>query len=171
MKAFRNVLILSACFAALLLFARWWGNAPMEVSAASTSMRSPVFGYILDNPTVSIAGAGVTTSSTSITGVTSVQIAWNFGTVTGSYSGCTVQAKTSFDSVNWFTLGSAVSISVSSNAVNAWTILQQAPTSSGVTVTTSSGSAATGFGEQIEYTLACSGYGTRAPVTIEAIYK
>lgn len=171
MKSFRNLLVLSACLAALLLCARWWGNAPMEVSAASTSIRSPVFGYIVDNPMVNITGAGVTSSSTSVTGITSAQIAWNFGTVTGSYSGCTVQAKTSFDGANWFTLGSAVSVSVSSNAVNAWTILQQAPTSSGVTAVTPSGSAATGFAAQIEYTLACGGYGTRAPVTITAIYK
>lgn len=171
MRAFRNVLVLSVCFAALFLLPRWWGNAPMEVSAASTSARFPIFGYILDNPTVTIAGAGVTTSVTSVSGVASAQLSWSFGTVGGSYSGCTVQANTSVDGVNWYTLGSAVSVSVSTNAVNAWTILAQGPTSSGVTTTTPSGSAATGFGEQISYTLACSGYGTRAPVTIKAIYK
>jgi hypothetical protein len=172
MKRLRAVLILIGCFAALLFTAPVWNGAPAEVVAASsTSTRFPSFGYILDNPTLTIAGATMTTAPTSIAGVSSAQVQWAFGTVSGSYSGCSVQAKTSIDGANWLTLGSAASVTVTSNTVNAWGIFQQAPTTSGVTVTTASSSTATAFADQIEYTFACSGYGTSAPVTIKAIYK
>ncbi|MGD1100922.1 MAG: hypothetical protein ABSA59_02555, partial [Terriglobia bacterium] len=143
-----------------------------QVSADSySSHRFPAFGYILDNPILTIAGATTTTNPTSTTGATTVHVTWVFGTVSGTYTGCTVQAKTSFDGANWLTLGSAAAVTVTSNAVNAWDIYQQAPVTSGVTITAVSNSAAAGFGQLSEYTFACSAYGTSAPVTITAIYK
>ena len=68
-------------------------------------------------------------------------------------------------------LGSAAAVTVTSNAVNAWDIYQQAPVTTGVTTTTVSGTVAAGFGQFNEYTFACSAYGSSAPVTITAIYK
>jgi hypothetical protein len=143
-----------------------------QVSAdAYSSHRFPAFGYILDNPILTIAGATTTTNPTSTTGATTAHVTWVFGTVSGTYTSCTVQAKTSFDGVNWLNLGSAASATVATNAVNAWDIYQQAPVTTGVTTTTVSNSAAAGFGQWSEYTFACSAYGTSAPVTITAIYK
>jgi hypothetical protein len=99
---------------------------PPEVMADSySSHRFPAIGYILDNPVLTIAGASITTSPTSVTGSTTAHVAWVFGTVTGSYSGCTVQAKTSFDGVNFLNLGSAASVTVATSAVNAWDIYQR----------------------------------------------
>lgn len=145
---------------------------PPRVSAdAYSSHRFPAFGYILDNPILTIAGAAITTNPTSTTGATAAHLTWVFGTVAGTYSGCTVQAKTSFDGVNFLNLGSAASVTVASNTVNAWDIYQQAPVTTGVTTTTVSSSAAAGFGQASEYTFACSSYGTSAPVTITGIYK
>jgi hypothetical protein len=145
---------------------------PPRVSADSYSAhRFPAFGYILDNPTVSIAGATATTGATSTTGATTAHVTWVFGTVSGTYTTCTVQAKTTFDGVNWLTLGSAASVTATTGAVNAWDIYQQAPVTSGVTTTTVSSSAAAGFGQLTEYTFACSAYGTSAPVTISVIYR
>ena len=114
--------------------------------------------------------ASITTSSTSTTGATSAQIQWKFGTVSGSYGTCTVQAYTTYDGTNYLTLGSAVSVTVTSTTLNAWTLLAQAPTTS-VTSSAVSSSAALGFGQATEYTLACSSYGTQAPVAISVIYK
>jgi hypothetical protein len=145
---------------------------PPEVMADSySSHRFPAIGYILDNPILTIAGASITTNPTSVTGSTTAHVIWVFGTVTGSYSTCTVQAKTSFDGANFLNLGSAAAITVATNAVNAWDIYQQAPVSTGVTTTTVSSTAAAGFGQLIEYAFACSAYGTSAPVSITAIYK
>lgn len=171
MRSVRNSFIFSFCFAAVLLLVALIGRNPAPVSAASFSLRFPSFGYILDSPTLTIAGATVTTAATPIAGAGAAQVQWIFGTVAGNYSGCTVQAKTTLDGTNWLSLGSAASVTVTGNTVNAWAILQQAPVTSGVTTTTPSSSAAVGFGDQIEYTFACSGYGTSAPVTIRAIYK
>ena len=142
-----------------------------RVSADSySSHRFPAFGYILDNPILTIADATVTTSPTPTIGATTAHVIWVFGTVTGTYTGCTVQAKTSFDGANWLNLGSAASLTVTSNTVNAWDIYQQAPVTTGVTTTTVSSTAAAGFGQWNEYIFACSAYGTSAPVTITAIY-
>jgi hypothetical protein len=131
----------------------------------------PSVGYTLDNPILTIAGATITSTPTATTGSATAHIAWVFGTVSGTYSGCTVQAKTSYDGTNFLNLGSAASLTVTSNTVNAWDIYQQAPVTTGVTTTTVSSTAAAGFGQLTEYTFACSAYGTSAPVTITAIYK
>ena len=143
------------------------GDAPIPTARIAF----PAFSYILDNPVLSIAGATTTTSPTSTTGATTAHLTWVFGTVSGTYTGCTVQAKTSFDGVNLLNLGSAAAVTVTTNAINAWDIYQQAPVTTGVTTTTVSSTAAAGFGQLTEYTFACSAYGTSAPVTITAIYK
>jgi len=172
MKTVRNSVLVSFCIAVVMVVTAVVSIHPPQVSAdAYSSHRLPAFGYILDNPVLTIAGASITTNPTSVTGSSTAHVAWVFGTVTGTYTGCTVQAKTSYDGTNWLSLGSAASVTVSTNAVNAWDIYQQAPTTSGVTTTTVSGSAAPGFGQSNEYSFACSAYGTSAPVTITAIYK
>jgi hypothetical protein len=172
MRTLRNTFLLSF-FAEVAIVLLAVANLRLpQVSADSySSHRFPAFGYILDNPILTIAGATTTTNPTSTTGATTVHVTWVFGTVSGTYTGCTVQAKTSFDGANWLTLGSAAAVTVTSNAVNAWDIYQQAPVTSGVTITAVSNSAAAGFGQLSEYTFACSAYGTSAPVTITAIYK
>ena len=167
----RNPVVIVVSIAIMVLLVLVSIRPPQVAADAYSSHRFPAFGYILDKPALSIAGASITTSPTSTAGASSAHVAWVFGTVTGTYSGCTVQAKTSFDGANFLTLGGAASLTVTSNAVNAWDIYQQAPTTSGVTVTTVSSSSASGFGQQTEYAFACSTYGTSAPVTITAIYK
>jgi hypothetical protein len=156
---------------AVVLLAPMLTQPPRVSADAYSAHRFPAFGHILDTPTISIAGATATTGASSTAGATTAHITWVFGTVSGTYTACTVQAKTSFDGVNWLTLGSAASVTVTTGAVNAWDIYQQAPVSSGVTTTTVSSSAAAGFGQLTEYTFACSAYGSGAPVTISVIYK
>ena len=172
MRTLRNSLLISFGISVVLVMLAVSSMRLPQVSADSySSHRLPVFGYILDNPILTIAGASISTTPTSTSGASTAHVAWVFGTVAGAYTGCTVQARTSFDGINFLTLGSAASVTVSSNAVNAWDLYQQAPVSTGVTTTTVSSTAAAGFGQLSEYTFACSGYGTSAPVTITAIYK
>ena len=143
-----------------------------QVSADSySSHRFPPFGYILDNPVLTIAGASKTTSPTSTIGDAMAHVTWVFGAVSGTYTTCTVQTKTSFDGTTFLNLGSAATVTVTSNAVNAWDIYQQAPVTTGVTTTAVSSTAAAGFGQLTKFVFACTGYGTSAPVTITAIYK
>jgi hypothetical protein len=172
MRTLRNSLVVSLLIAVgLVLLALPSMRLPQVSADAYSSHRFPAFGYILDNPILTIAGATTTTNPTSTTGATTAHVTWVFGTVSGTYTSCTVQAKTSFDGVNWLNLGSAASVTVATNAVNAWDIYQQAPVATGVTTTTVSNSAAAGFGQWSEYTFACSAYGSSAPVTITGIYK
>lgn len=154
-----------------VLLATFSLRLPQVNADAYSSHRFPAFGYILDNPILTIAGATITSNPTSTTGSATAHVTWVFGTVSGTYSGCTVQAKTSFDGANFLTLGSAAALTVTSNTVNAWDIYQQAPVTTGVTTTAVSSTTATGFGQLTEYTFACSAYGTSAPVTITAIYR
>jgi hypothetical protein len=128
-------------------------------------------GVVVDTPTVTIASATAATTATPTTSAHEAQIIWTFGSVSGSYGTCTVQAQTTFDGAAWLTLGSAVSVTVTSGAVNAWTILAQAPISSGVTTGTVSSTAALGFGLESKYIFACSTYGASAPVSISVIYR
>ena len=169
-KVARNSLIFFA-LATLLTLAALLNQRPALVQANSTSLRLPAFGYILDNPMITIAGATVDTSSTAAAGVSSAQISWVFGVVSGSYGTCTVTAKTSLDGSTWLTLGSAASITVTSNTVNVWKVLGQAPTTS-VTTSSVSSSAALDFGRLTKYTFMCSGgYGTAAPVSVSVLYR
>ncbi len=172
MRTLRNSLVISLSLAiGAVLLALPTLRVPRVMADAYSSHRFPVFSYILDNPALSIAGASISTNPTSVSGVSTAHVTWVFGTISGTYSGCTVQAKTSYDGVNFLNLGSAASVSVTSNAVNAWDIYQQAPVTTGVTTTTVSSTAAPGFGQYVEYAFACTSYGSSAPVTITAIYK
>jgi hypothetical protein len=172
MRTVRNAFVLSFFAAVVIVLLAVQTMQPPQVMADSYSAhRYPAFSYILDNPALTIAGASITTNPTSTTGASTAHVSWVFNTVSGTYTGCTVQTKTSFDGVTWLTLGSAAAVTVTSNAVNAWDIYQQAPASTGVTTTTVSSTAAVGFGQLSEYTFACTAYGTSAPVTITAIYK
>ena len=172
MNTLRNSLLISLGIAVVAVLVAVFSLRPLQVNADSySSHRFPAFGYILDNPVLAITGASVTTSPTPTSGVTTAHVSWVFGAVSGTYTGCTVQAKTTFDGVNFLNLGSAAAVSVTANAVNAWDIYQQAPVTTGVTTTTVSSSVAAGFGQASEYTFACSAYGTSAAVTLSNIYK
>jgi hypothetical protein len=172
MRTVRNAFVLSFFAAVVIVLLAIQTMQPPQVMADSYSARRyPAFSYILDNPAPTIAGASITTSPTSTTGAATAHVSWVFKTVSGTYTGCTVQTKTSFDGVTWLNLGSAAAVTVTSNAVNAWDIYQQAPVSTGVTTTAVSSTAAVGFGQLSEFTFACTAYGTSAPVTITAIYK
>jgi hypothetical protein len=136
-----------------------------------TSVQVRPLAAITDTPTITIAGATADTTPTPTTGAREAQIQWKFGTVSGSYSTCTVQAKTSFDGGTTFlTLGSAASVTVTSSTVNAWTLMEQLGTTS-VTTSAVSSTAALGFGQLTKLTFACSSYGTSAPVTVSVTYR
>jgi hypothetical protein len=153
-----GIVILSLLLAGVLT---WLGAARVSTILVS---------YILDNPTITIAGASATTTATPTTTAHEAQVRWTFGTVTGTYTTCTVQAKTSFDGTNYLTLGGTASVTVTSNTVNAWSIVAQAPTTT-VTTGAVSPTAALGFGQLTQYTFSCSAYGTSAPVTITTLYR
>lgn len=156
-------------FAAAIIVA----GLSLEVLAGPSgpSVQPRPVGVVTDRPAITVASATADTTATPTTSAREAQIQWTFGTVIGSYSTCTVQAKTSYDGANYLTLGAAASVTVSSNAVNAWTIIQQLGTTS-VTTSSVSSTAALGFGQLTKYTFACSGgYGTSAPVTVSVIYR
>jgi len=129
------------------------------------------FASVVDTQTITVAGATITSNPITVPYVKSAHISWTFGAVVGSYTGCTVQAKTAYDGINFTTLGSAVSITVAGNTIEEWDIYEQMGSSSGVTTTTPSTSAALSFGQVTEFVLACSGYGTSAAVTQNVIYR
>lgn len=109
--------------------------------------------------TVNMTTATVDSADFGTTGVHQVGIQWKFGTVAGSYTTCTVQAKTTFDGTNYYTLGSAVTVTVTTGTNNIWTLI--APLN-----TTVSATAANSFGYRTKLTIACSAYGTSAPATV-----
>jgi hypothetical protein len=161
------LVLLLAALCALFLNPRGWP----PVHAAGTNVQPRPTGVVTDTPAITIAGATADTASTPTTTAHEAQIQWTFGTVAGTYTTCTAQAKTSYDGSAWLTLGSAVSLTVTTGALNAWTILEQAATTS-VTTSAVSSAAALGFGRATKFTFACSGgYGTSAPVSISVIYR
>lgn len=143
------------------------------VSAQSNGTRFPAYGYLISNPTVTIAAGSATTTAQPTSGASLAHVEFDFGTVSGSYATCSVQAKTSYDGTNFLSLGSAASVTVSSNAINAWDIMAQVSNAStpAVTVTAPSSTVAVGFGMLTEYVFSCSTYGASAPVSVTAIYK
>jgi len=169
------LVLLLAALGALFLNSRCWppahaaGPAPYGTGAGTNVQPRPT-GVVTDTPTVTISGAAATTTSTPTTSAREAQVQWTFGAVTGSYGTCTVQAKTTYDGVNYLTLGGAVSVTATSNAVNAWTIIEELGTTS-VTTSSASSTAALGFGQATEFVFACSSYGTSAPVSISVIYR
>jgi hypothetical protein len=170
------LVLLLAALGALFLNPGGWplvhAAGPAAYGAgAGTNVQPRPTGAVTDTPAITIAGATADTTSTPTTTAHEAQIQWAFGTVTGTYTTCTAQAKTSYDGSTWLTLGSAVSLTVTTGAVNAWTILEQTPTTS-VTTSAVSSTAALGFGQATKFTFACSGgYGTSAPVSISVIYQ
>jgi len=164
--------LLSFAICLLTLFFFFPSAVPKVSGApAPANVQPRPVGVITDTPAITIAGAAATTSATPTSSAREAQVQWAFGTVTGTYTSCTVQAKTSYDGTNYLTLGSAVSVSVASNALNAWTIIEERGTTS-VTTSTASSTAALGFGQLTEFSFACSGaYGTSAPVTVSVIYR
>jgi hypothetical protein len=160
------------CTVAVLLLIR--GPVERVVADAYSSHRFPAFGYIEDSPTfssVTINGTAATTGATPTSGVARAHISFYFYGTVGTYSGCSVQAQTAYDGINFVNLGSAQSVTVSSGAVNVWDIQAQAASSSGVTVTTPSSSAATSFGQLTQYKISCTTYGTDTYATVKVIYQ
>jgi len=70
-------------------------SSPASNGAASVRTVPGVF--TVDTPTITIAGATADTTATPTTAAREAQINWTFGTVAGTYTTCTVQAKTSVD--------------------------------------------------------------------------
>jgi TRAP-type uncharacterized transport system substrate-binding protein len=154
----------------LFLNPNCWPPVHAAPAPAANVQQRPT-GVVTDTPSITIAGATATTTRTPTTTAHEAQIQWTFGTVVGSYGTCTVQAKTSYDGVNFLTLGSAVTVTATTGAVNAWTILEQGASESALTTSAVSSTAALGFGQATEFTFACSTYGTSAPVTVVVIYR
>lgn len=117
---------------------------------------------IVDTPTITIATATADTTWTSTVAAHQGTIRWKFGTVTGSYTGCTVQAKTGPDGTNFEALGSAQSVTVATGQLNEWVLFEPASSTPSTT--------AQGFGQATKFTFACSGYGISAPVSINVTY-
>ncbi len=136
------------------------------------SVQTRAIGVVVDRPTITITTATADTTATPSTSAREAHIQWKFGTVVGTYTTCTVQAKTSYDGgTTYLTFGSAVSVTVTSTTVNAWSLIGQTGTTS-VSTTAVSASAALGLGQLTKYTFACSAaYGTSAPVTVSVIYR
>jgi hypothetical protein len=142
----------------------------VKAAPAPVSVQPRPVGVVTDTPAISITAAATTTSATPSTSAREAQIQWSFGAVSGTYSNCTVQAKTTYDGTNYLTLGSAVSVTATSGAVNAWTLIEELGMGS-VTTSAVSSTAALGFGQLTMFSFACSGYGTSAPVTVSVIYR
>ena len=141
----------------------------VKAAPAANVQPRPV-GVVTDTPAIAITNAAATTSATPTTSAHEAQVLWTFGTVNGTYSSCAVQAKTSYDGVNYLSLGSPVTVTATTGTVNAWTIIEQLGTNS-VTTSAASSTAAVGFGQVTELTFSCSSYGTAAPVNISVIYR
>ena len=141
----------------------------VKAAPAANVQQRPV-GAVTDTPAITITGAAATSSPTPTTTAHEAQVLWTFGTVSGTYTSCAVQAKTSYDGVNFLSLGSPVTVTATTGTVNAWTLIEQLGTSS-VTTSTASSTSALGFGQLTEFTFSCSSYGTAAPVSINVIYR
>jgi hypothetical protein len=89
-----------------------------------------------------------------------LNVEFDFGTVAGSYTTCTVQAYTTINGTSYLTIGTARSVTVSTSGIQAWAV--DAGTSASVSSTASQS-----FGTLSFLELVCSGgYGTSAPVTV-----
>jgi hypothetical protein len=146
---------ISMLFCTLLLVAT-------AVFAQNQQFSSP--SVVVDNPAMIITTGSATSTSTLTSGSHEANVQFSFGTVAGTYTGCTVQAYTAVDGANYFTLGQAQSVTVTSNKNNVWTLVETTPSSA------PSFTLATGFGQRTQYVFSCSSYGTSAPVTITTIY-
>lgn len=126
---------------------------------------------IIDTQSLALAGVTIDTTPTPTSGVHEVQVQFKAGTVVGTYTTCTVQAKTAFDGTNYLTLGSAAAVAITTGTGSAWTVIEQAGTTS-VTTSAVSTSVALGFGQLTKFTIACSGaYGTSAPTVVSIVAR
>lgn len=116
---------------------------------------------VIDQPGITITTAAATSDPVDTKLTARLNVEFRFGTVSGTYSTCTVQAYTTYNGTNFLTIGSAASITVTSGTVNAWTINAGSGTSVSAT-------AAQSFGPSTKFGFSCSSYGTTAPVTISA---
>lgn len=148
----------------------WTSLWVFQPPAQAANLQPRPVGVVTDTPAITITTAAATSGVTPTTSAREAQIQWSFGTVSGTYSSCTVQAKTSYDGTNYLTLGSPVTVTASSGAVNAWTLIEELGANS-VTTSAVSSTAALGFGQLTEFGFSCSGYGTSAPVSISVIYR
>ena len=114
--------------------------------------------------TLTITNAAVDSDPVATMGDHQAAVQLIFGTVSGSYSGCTVQARTSVDGTNYLTLSTAKSITMTTGTSNAWTIID--PVGTAVSAT-----AANSFGAATRFTLACSSYGTSATANLSVVYS
>lgn len=158
-----TVVLLLAAYGAL-------PSAYFVKAAPAANVQPRPVGVVTDTPAITITNAAATTSATPTTSAHEAQVQWTFGAVSGTYSGCTVQAKTSYDGTNYLTLGSPVTVTATTGAVNAWTIIEELGTNS-VTTSAVSSTAALGFGQVTAFGFSCSSYGTAAPVNINVIYR
>lgn len=117
-----------------------------------------------DDQSFTLLAVSQDTNPTPSTGSTRADVEIKYGTVVGSYTTCTAQLKTTYNGTDFLTIGTASSVTVTSNTVNTFTVMGQAPVTTGVTNGTVSASAALTIGRQVKITTACSGsYGTTAP--------
>ncbi len=166
----RMVLPLSGALVLLLAAYCLLPSAYFVKAAPAANVQARPVGAVTDTPAIAITNATATTSATPTTSAHEAQIQWTFGTVSGTYSSCTVQAKTSYDGTNYLTLGSPVTVTATTGTVNAWTLIEQLGASS-VTSSTASSTAALGFGQATAFSFSCSSYGTAAAVNISVIYR
>jgi hypothetical protein len=120
---------------------------------------SPAVSALTSTPAITIGAGTADSADFPTTGMHQLDVELDLGTVTGSYTTCTMQAKTLLNGT-YYTIGSAASVTIASNTHPMW--LVQAPLA-----TTVSTSSANDFGGRTKFTFACSGaYGTSiaAPV-------
>ena len=160
---------------ALVLAAYWLLPTADPVKAApagsgGANVQQRAVGVVTDTPAITITTTAATSSATPTTSAHEAQIQWLFGTVSGSYSGCTAQAKTSYDGVNFLTFGAPVAVTASTGTLNAWTLVEELGGNS-VTTSAVSSSAALGLGQLTQFTFSCTSYGASAPVSVSVIYR
>jgi hypothetical protein len=120
---------------------------------------------VTDKPVIAITKAEAYSATSNTTGMHEANVQVVFGTIAGTYTGCSMQAYTTVDGLNYLTFGSAQSLTVTTGAINTWTLVETAPS------TAVSSTAAAGFGVYTKYKFSCSSaYGTNAPATINVIY-
>lgn len=159
----------------LSAFCLWPSAAQAQTSGNPNDQIGPrAIPYVYTRPTtLSIAGSSVATLPSSTSSARAAHVQFTFSGITGTYSGCTVQAQTTLDGTTWLNLGSAATLGtpLSNGLVQAFDVLEQAMAATGVTVTTPSSTAANGFGVQTKYVFSCAAYGTAATATYTAIYR
>lgn len=148
-------------FLLFVAFVIWYKPEPVLAQITNHAVPNQRF---TDDQSLTLLAASLDAVPTPSTGATRADIEVKFGTVSGTYTTCTVQLKTTYNGTDFLTIGTASSVTVTSNTINAFTIMGEAPVGTGVTNGAVSGTAALTIGRQVKITAACSGgYGTSAP--------